>query len=766
MIRAALILALTAAAGHAATVNFVFDELLPSGRRKAHTTPLTTGHALFVDASGFPTSRAAAISDISGLQAALDAKATAAALTTEATARAAADALLAPLNGPAFTGEASFDQLSAQNIDAGDSAFGNITAGTIGGTTITASAGLAGPGSAITALNASALASGTVPDARLNTSTGGNGAADAGKLVKFGGGGGLNAATLGLAGNLTVGGDTLGTGSISSNNYLYAPGLYAGDFLQLQNLADPLNRATFPGSHLTGDWTIWVPNASGTLFTLESAQDGTLALDLLSVAGDGSGLTDLNASAVTTGAIPLARGGTGSGLTAPGADRLLFYDLSGGAVTWLTVGSGLALTGTTLTATGGALSGTGAVDNAILRADGTGGATLQNSALKIEDEIVGFAATGVASTDVITATGHNYADGTHVRFTALTGGSGLATGTNYWVRDTSGSTFKLAATSGGSAINFTTDISAATIVRSGAPTIAVSTNTAETNSALRLQPKGTGAFYFGAEADGATTGGNPRGARSVDLQLSRAAAANVVSGVDSFAAGANNTVSGQYAVAIGQGNTASQSNAFAGGTQNNASGNSATAFGSSNIASGQYALACGAANTASASQSVAFGFYSLANRQGQLSLANQRFAATGDAQAIHIVARRATTDATQSELTLDGASPTGTTITTSNRFILSASTTVTLDISVTARPSSGSCNASYKRRITAKRDGSNNSAIIGAVQTIGTDQEEDAAMDVTCDVDDTNDAIRVLVTGKAATNLRWVARIEGEEVSY
>lgn len=53
----------------------------------------------------------------------------------------------------------------------------------------------------------------------------------------------------------------------------------------------------------------------------------------------------------------------------------------------LIVGSGLTLSGNTLsTAGGGSIGGsTGATDNAILRADGTGGATLQNSGVTISD---------------------------------------------------------------------------------------------------------------------------------------------------------------------------------------------------------------------------------------------------------------------------------------------------------------------------------------------------------------------------------------------
>ena len=51
--------------------------------------------------------------------------------------------------------------------------------------------------------------------------------------------------------------------------------------------------------------------------------------------------------------ITLADGGTGAVLVDPGADRMLFWDDSAGAVTWLTAGTGLSITDTTLNASGG-----------------------------------------------------------------------------------------------------------------------------------------------------------------------------------------------------------------------------------------------------------------------------------------------------------------------------------------------------------------------------------------------------------------------------
>ncbi len=53
-----------------------------------------------------------------------------------------------------------------------------------------------------------------------------------------------------------------------------------------------------------------------------------------------------------TGQVALANGGTGANLTDPNADRIMFWDDSAGAVTWLTAGSGLSITDTTISATG------------------------------------------------------------------------------------------------------------------------------------------------------------------------------------------------------------------------------------------------------------------------------------------------------------------------------------------------------------------------------------------------------------------------------
>jgi len=75
------------------------------------------------------------------------------------------------------------------------------------------------------------------------------------------------------------------------------------------------------------------------------------------------------------------------------------------------------------------------------------------------------AVTGVASTDIFTKVGHGLANGDLVVLRSLTGGAGLVTEFAYYVVGVSGDTFQLSQVSGGSAVNFTTDVSSVSVVK-------------------------------------------------------------------------------------------------------------------------------------------------------------------------------------------------------------------------------------------------------------------------------------------------------------
>lgn len=74
--------------------------------------------------------------------------------------------------------------------------------------------------------------------------------------------------------------------------------------------------------------------------------------------------------------------------------------------------------------------------------------------------------TGTEATNTINDAGHTFVNGSQVTFSSLTGGTGFTVGTTYFVVGAvAGVSYQLAATSGGAAINFTTDITTATIGR-------------------------------------------------------------------------------------------------------------------------------------------------------------------------------------------------------------------------------------------------------------------------------------------------------------
>ena len=119
-----------------------------------------------------------------------------------------------------------------------------------------------------------------------------------------------------------------------------------------------------PGSDLSADRTLTVTTGDANRVltltgdaSIAGTNTGDVSLagtpDYITISGQTitRGLIDLATD--VTGQLPLANGGTGANLTDPNADRILFWDDSAGAVTWLTAGTGLTITGTTIEASGG-----------------------------------------------------------------------------------------------------------------------------------------------------------------------------------------------------------------------------------------------------------------------------------------------------------------------------------------------------------------------------------------------------------------------------
>lgn len=77
--------------------------------------------------------------------------------------------------------------------------------------------------------------------------------------------------------------------------------------------------------------------------------------------------------------------------------------------------------------------------------------------------------TSAAADDIIDCTGHGFQVDDAIMFTSLTGGAGLVTGVIGYViaANFGANTFQVSLTKGGSAINFTTDITAGTVIKAG-----------------------------------------------------------------------------------------------------------------------------------------------------------------------------------------------------------------------------------------------------------------------------------------------------------
>jgi len=331
----------------------------------------------------------------------------------------------------------------------------------------------------------------------------------------------------------------------------------------------------------------------------------------------------------------------------------------------------------------------GSVDNAILRADGTGGAASQSSDLVIDD-----ATTSTANNVAIT-----------------------------------------------------------------------NQHSGQTNSSLVLSPKGTGAIIIGPKPDGTTTGGNARGSYAFDFVTNRSAATQVASGANAFAFGFRCTASGNYGAAFGFASTASGEAAFAAG-QSTASNIQSAALGNSS-ASGIYSFSTGTGNAggrascavgedthASGDYSLAFGVRTRATRHSQFSHASGRFASSGDVQnsRFHLFVK--TTNATATEMTMDGT-----------RLSIPSGRVMGMIVNIVGAKSDGSAVAHYVRQVACKNV-AGTSTLVGAVTTIGADQEDNASTDVAITISDANDAVTISVTGIASETWRWCATVDCSEFAY
>lgn len=136
--------------------------------------------------------------------------------------------------------------------------------------------------------------------------------------------------------------------------------------------------------------------------------------------------------------------------------------------------------------------------------------------------------------------------------------------------------------------------------------------------------------------------------------------------------------------------------------------------------------------------------------------AGGQFGAVGDAQHAVGVLRRSTSDATQTELSLDGASPTW-----YNRWVLPNNSSYLVRGQVVARQDSTGDTAMWEFVACIKR-GASAAATAMVVACTPSQLAVDAgasAWAVSVDADTTNGSLRFRVTGENSKTIRWVVDI-------
>jgi hypothetical protein len=422
--------------------------------------------------------------------------------------------------------------------------------------------------------------------------------------------------------------------------------------------------------------------------------------------------------------------------------RLLGRTTAGvGAAEEITVGTGLSLTAGTLTNTAAGVTSV----TATAPLTSSGGATPDISTSIATNKVVGRSTAGTGVMEELTPVGITVSAG---NITGIGGTLGTVDNAVPRADGTGGFTVQGSDIVIDDATTSTQNNVAITNQHSG-----------QTNSALVLTPKGTGAFILGPKPDGTATGGNARGASAADLQLERNGATQVASGANSFVVGRRNIASNSYAAAIGNSNTASGQASFVIGQNCTASATNSFAGNDQSTASGASSVVLGYRSAATANYTgILGGGDALADRYGMQAHASLRFAAQGDAQRARFVLRQATSSATPATLFLDGSS---------TRLTIPSNKVFGFTVNICGTKQGLGEQSMFVRKGYIKNVAGTTS-LIGTIETIGTDIKTAGATttDVALTADDTNDALQINVIGVTGENWRWVASVDAVEISY
>jgi hypothetical protein len=358
--------------------------------------------------------------------------------------------------------------------------------------------------------------------------------------------------------------------------------------------------------------------------------------------------------------------------------------------------------------------------------------------------------------------------------------AGVQSGANVKITAAQIATYVEGTLPAGSLTNWTEAVSTAT-PNATVPAVSFTATNAATDVDAVLRAKGAGAI-LAQIPDNTTTGGNKRGARAVDLQMSRSASNQVADGTEAVALGRRNRANAGQCIAIGDANSSTQTNSISIGDGNTASGSQSHAHGTNCVASGNLSFALGITNTASATQSTAlgvsstasaqyaitYGFACVANATGaaaygyagntrsvvySVARGNYRISVNSDNQQREAGYTAVTTNATTTRMTTDGNSSSAT-----NQLGLPAEFSACFEILVTARQPSNNDSAGWLITGMCKRTTAGTFSIIGTptITQLGADAGA-ATWAVAISADDTNKVVALDVTGESGKTIRWAA---------
>ena len=541
-----------------------------------------------------------------------------------------------------------------------------------------------------------------------------------------------------LSNTSSAGAFTVGNGSVT-----YAS---AG---QISSVSNPTNlfftTSNLPNAQVTGLGTAATTAASA----YATSAQGTLAASALQPSGNGSSLTG-----ITSGQIS----GLGTAATTAASAYATAAQGTLAASALQPTGNGSSLTGITPSQIGAASSAQGTLAGTALQPAGNGSSLTGITSGQISG--LGSAATTAASAYATSAQGTLATSalqpsGNGSLLTGITSGqiSGLGTAAT-----TAASAYATAAQGAIAASALQPTGNGSSLTGITASQVGAATSAQGTLAGTALQPAGSGASLTGitpAQIGAATSAQGTLAGTGLQPAGNGSSLTGITSGQISGLGTAATTAASAYA-------TSAQGALAASALQPAGNGSSLTGITSSQVtnsaAGGASSFAAGSGTT-TAAYSAAIGNGGLAVKIAQLV---QGFN-PGFMQITTTGLFLNTTNATQTELTLNGAATSGTANPTSNRFLVDNNKTYDCSIVITARTSAGVSNHFARQCLIHNNSGT--AAIEGSIQVIGTDYNP-SSLGLTIQADSTNKSLQLLVTGVASTNINWLATVTANEITY